>query len=1085
MNNAIRKTLMATAVAGTLATAGPLQAEPLAISEIPLSVSSSVQPNVMLLIDDSGSMDNIIWAEGFDPTVSYPYWGGGYWSSTSGNVHLSSLPEYYGAGGNWFRGYRNGSYKYLRLPDPVGYENTRYSGNYLNYLFSTYDNWTDLSDGDIPDDYRMNVARDVARQIVTETPGMRFGVSSFNYSQGGSIDAECGAPESELTDAIDDLYSSNWTPLAESFYEVTRYFRGLDGEYDNVDYTSPIQYRCQKNFSIVITDGYPTYDTDLDSVSDPDDGGQLPDWDGEAPATDASDYPNFPQYSDGFGPDQGNASDEGYALFLDDVAKFAWDIDFITSGTDDAGVSYEDPAFDQQHLSTYTVGFATSNQMLEDAAEYGHARYYTADNAAQLTAALQAAIADILARLGSSSSAASNTGFVSSGARVYQARFNSTDWSGELLAFDLVTDPTDPAYGQLLHTGTGPDGAQWEAGNRIDCTGIEGDTRCTNRHILTFNAGGVPFRWDDLGTDQRNALGTTETRQKAVLNYLRGDQDLEGPAADDFRPRDSLLGDIVHSSPRYVAGPNFRYPANWPGASPPEDGHPYADFRSAHDDRDPMLYVGANDGMLHAFDAITGDERLAYVPSPVIETAAHLADPDYGHRFSVDGTPTVIDAFFDGAWHSVLAGGLNKGGQGIYALDVSDPDSDFTEAQAGSVALWEFTDADDADLGYTYSQPAIARMANGQWAVIFGNGYNNTEADGNASSTGHAVLYIAFIGAGLDGWSSGDFIKIDTGSGSVDTPNGLATVAPIDLDGNHVVDAIYAGDLRGNLWKFDVDSSDSSAWGSAFTAGGAPRPLFTACSADTCSAANRQPITTRPEVGRAAGRPGVMVYFGTGKYLETTDSAPENPGIESFYGIHDPLDGSRVDSRSQLLEQEVLLHDTSSFDTEVRVTSDYPLAADDRGWYLDLTPPGGSATGERQVTNSVLRAGRIIFTTLTPGDDPCVPGGRSWLMELDPANGGRLGFTPFDLDGNRIFDQDDYATITEGGEEVLVPVSGEILDVGGAATPSFMAGEDGQEFAYISGDPIGDMMGGPQALVLNPGGQVEGRQSWTQPTGAR
>ncbi len=206
-----------------------------------------------------------------------------------------------------------------------------------------------------------------------------------------------------------------------------------------------------------------------------------------------------------------------------------------------------------------------------------------------------------------------------------------------------------------------------------------------------------------------------------------------------------------------------------------------------------------------------------------------LTSTTYTHKFYVDGTATAGDAFFNNDWHTILVGSLDKGGPGIYALDVTDPSS-FSEASPTNLLLWEFTDSTDADLGYTYSHPAIVRMANGKWAAVFGNGYNNTTADGHASTTGRAVLYIAFINEGRDGvWTSGtDYIKIDTKVGSTTTPNGLATVDPVDLNGDNIVDAIYAGDLQGNMWKFDVSNTNSAQWKVAYGTASVPAPLFTA-----------------------------------------------------------------------------------------------------------------------------------------------------------------------------------------------------------------------------------------------------------------
>src|SRR5262249_38732288 len=214
----------------------------------------------------------------------------------------------------------------------------------------------------------------------------------------------------------------------------------------------------------------------------------------------------------------------------------------------------------------------------------------------------------------------------------------------------------------------------------------------------------------------------------------------EQSAGGPFRNRDSPLGDIVNSAPAYMGKPLGRYPDSMESA-------PYSSFRANNVGRTPMLYVGGNDGMLHAFNASSnstlpdpasaGVEQFAFIPSAVFSNLYQLTSPGYSHLYYADGTPTVGDAFYGGAWHTVLTAGLNKGGREVYALDVTNP-TGVSESGAASTVLWEFTSNQDADLGYTYSRPAIVRMHNGTWAAVFGNGYNST-------GTGHAILYVLNI----------------------------------------------------------------------------------------------------------------------------------------------------------------------------------------------------------------------------------------------------------------------------------------------------------------------------------------------------
>jgi type IV pilus assembly protein PilY1 len=303
--------------------------------------------------------------------------------------------------------------------------------------------------------------------------------------------------------------------------------------------------------------------------------------------------------------------------------------------------------------------------------------------------------------------------------------------------------------------------------------------------------------------------------------------------------------------------------------------------------------------MLHGFAVSDGSEKLAYVPNTVFANLSKLTSADYGeqttipHQYYVDGSPTVGDAYGNfgthcpstsPCWRSILISGLRKGGQGLFALDVTDPTT-FDESNAAKVVVWEFTNTDDTDLGYSFSQPSIVKMANGRWAAVFGNGYNST-------GTGHAVLYIVFLDGFSDGiWTAGtDFIKLDTGVGNLTTiPNGLATPAAVDVDGNFMVNLIYAGDLQGNMWRFNVSSSNPSDWSAT-----PPVKIFTGTAT--------QPITTRPEVGPnpqglppgsvgVSGSAGVMVYFGTGKYLESVDTlTPPIQTTQTFYGLLDKLE---------------------------------------------------------------------------------------------------------------------------------------------------------------------------------------------------
>ncbi|HXZ97278.1 MAG TPA: PilC/PilY family type IV pilus protein, partial [Burkholderiales bacterium] len=565
--------------------------------------------------------------------------------------------------------------------------------------------------------------------------------------------------------------------------------------------------------------------------------------------------------------------------------------------------------------------------------------YFPVTNPNRLQIALDRAFTQILG-VSSSTSVATNSTSLNTGTRIFQARFNSADWSGQLLSYPIDLN------------GNISSAKDWDSGQQIN-----GQTPAS-RVILSYNPtsgvahnnSGIPFEWANVGAIptlaaylNQNAGGVVDALGSSRLAYLRGDASLEGTSANKFRRRPaSKLGDIINSNPQYVGAPSSSNYANY--ADPT-----YGTFASNYALRTPVVYMGANDGLLHGFNALQstasggGKEVLGYVPSRIYSDLPKYMSQNYVHRYYVDGTANVQDVctantalpagtnFCPAAsnWKSVLVGDLRAGGQGVFALDVTDP-SQFTEANANKLALWEFTDSDDADLGFVYDQPQIGKMANGKWAVVFGNGYDNTYSctirpcpnmggaegplDNHASATGHGVLYILFIqdGATSSSWVAGtNFIKLDTKVGTSGSPNGLAQPVLVDTNGDGVVDYIYVGDLQGNMWKFDVTNSNPTNWASAFNTGSNPQPFFTATDASN----NPQPITSAPVV-YPNPQGGRMVLFGTGLYLQAIDQS--NLSQQTLYGIWD--NGSQVSGRSKLVAQTVLANATTSAGN-FRVTS--------------------------------------------------------------------------------------------------------------------------------------------------------------------
>ncbi len=695
--------------------------------------------------------------------------------------------------------------------------------------------------------------------------------------------------------------------------------------------------------------------------------------------------------------------------------------------------------------------------------------FFQVINPAQLQEQLLKAFNLILDRTGSFSSVGLSSGFLSTNSFVYQAFFETKQWSGFLLAFHI-----DPSNGDILTDGSSTNGAVWDAAKSIDQQNFN-----TNRRIITYKPStgiGIPFRWpvssstpanSELDISQIAALNTSPTTALSDglgedrLNFLRGDRSNEESNGGVFRDRKSVLGDIINSTPMAVGPPNANYPDAWPGNAP-ENNAAYSSFKQTYANRPLMIYVGANDGILHGFSSTNGQELLGYVPSIFYNKLNQLTDPNYSHQYYVDGTATVGDAFVNSQWRTILVGTLNGGGQGVFALDVTDP-TQFTESSAENLVLWEFTDQNDPDMGLSYSRASIVRLANGKWAAIFGNGYNNTLNDGNASTTGNAVLYIVDLQTGVL------IKKLDTGVGasadplSLGRPNGLSTPAVVDTNGDHIANIVYAGDLFGNLWKIDISASDPNNWDFSFKAGGANAPLFVAINAQN----ERQPITIRPTVSRVSFSASILqIYIGTGRYLSFSDRT--NTSIQSVYALRDD-NTTPISGRGSLVEQTIFLKPNNT-----RSVSNNQLANNSRGWYMDLIV-NGVAEGERIISDMIYINGKLIFTTTIPSEDPCEYGGTGWLMEVDALTGARLNYNVFDINKDGAVDGGDASTYTDGsGNTVTIPVSGIQSTVGLIATPAILnAGNI--EYKYLPGTS-----GGIQKVTENPGNQAHGRQSWRQ-----
>ena len=661
----------------------------------------------------------------------------------------------------------------------------------------------------------------------------------------------------------------------------------------------------------------------------------------------------------------------------------------------------------------------------------------------------------------STASVTVNSSRLDTNTRVYQTRFNSAKWEGSLLSFDLETTNDDG------NTKT----QKWNAAGKIPTYGKR------KNHIFTYNSTksgsnkGVIFKWNQLNNVQIKALkeggvstSVAKKRQRWILGQRNQEKTVSKPNRI-LRGRTTVLGDIIHSSPIF-AGRRENYGYSVLAGS---EGTSYAAFLNQKSTRQNSIYVGANDGMLHGFNADSGVELFAYVPNEVIPNLTKLSAPEYGcqdedctpHQYYVDGVPAVGDVYFSDAWHAVLLGTLGKGGKGIFALDVTSPAS-FTKNNV----MWELSATQAANnastyadhMGYSTPHPSIVKLHNGKWAAIISNG---PESDNH-----QAVLFLIDI-------SNGQLIKaINTQTGTSDTPNGLSSPIPVDTNGDRITDHIYAGDLLGNLWKFDVSDASANNWSVAYTDSdtSAPIPLFTTCETVDADCTKHQEITAKPQVGKhPAG--GYMVYFGTGKYSDPDDNvASLNPDIHTLYGIRD--NGDVVADMDDLVEQTVLQESTFSAGLNVRVTSNNAVdAATKKGWFMKLVTSDGTREGERIISQALLRDGRLIATTVIPPQN-CTWGGASWILESKALTGSRLSAPPLDLNNDRKFtsaDQVSYDTNIESPTGIQKTSLGMIL-----SSPEVINHTSSTEGKYVSGSS-GDM-----GMFRESTGNSSGRQSWKQ-----
>ncbi|GAA0558680.1 PilC/PilY family type IV pilus protein [Rheinheimera aquimaris] len=954
----------------------------LTIPDVPLQTGSDVPVNLMFVLDDSGSMarsylpDGIkgVCADGSDtskralgrsPDYNKAYFNPAetYVVPPQANGNPFSTPTFTSA---WKDGYAKSGSVNLKTSFRATWENSSdYCGSSGEADYYLYDK-TQCTSND-PEDYRcykrykvadqsttiqnnfaiwysyyrdrkMAARAGIGRAFSTLPESMRVGYGAINNNPvKRGVLAFAGTPRSNFFTWLYGEGASGSTPLRGALKKVGDYYK-TDEPYLTVptDDNSGL-VSCRQNFAILMSDG---------------------------------------GWNESTSPGVGNSDGDGYSNTLADVAYEYWKKDLRADLKDNVPTPTASDA-DWQHMVTYTVGLGVEGDLVYNtvknwepnasgwtnpgcstcaddpgkvddfihAAVNGKGGFFSAKSPTEFATELTDTLKNLQLRTASATNLSATTTSLQEDNSVFQASFNTKSWTGDLVSRD-VDDLTK---------------VQWSANFPVWNT----------RKIYTSrNNTMIPFAWAQLNGSEQTVLGSAD-----VVDYLRGNRSKEKTTANPagiFRERVSLLGDIAHSSPLYVAAPqNRNYQRyNWTGASS------YVKFLSDHKNRAPVIYIGANDGMLHGFNAdagsaTKGQETFAYVPRKFVSSGSKLAtfaSLDYEHKFFVDGSPTVNDVYINGAWRSVLITTLGRGGNSIIALDVTNP--------ADVKLLWDLT---VPEIGLVTSKPVITRLNGDRWAAVLPYGYNN--------STGKNGLLVIDI----EKAASEPVVKIETPASS----NGLGQIEGWDANGNGNTDWFFAGDLNGNIWKFDLSGASTSSWKVDY----GNTPLFIAKD----KSGKAQPITGGLTLSSHPETAQLWVFFGTGKFLESGDSI--NSDTQSWYGI---TDGSLIGSRSQLVDRTMTNVSYTNPDTgEVREGRSVPIAGVNdlngkRGWVMDLVDDRERITSKPRLVGS-----NLVMNTIIPDVDLCNPLGDGWIMAIDPFSGGRLKYHFFDLSRDDKFEDSD------------------------------------------------------------------------------
>ncbi|MDQ2703144.1 MAG: PilC/PilY family type IV pilus protein [Pseudomonadota bacterium] len=781
-------------------------------------------------------------------------------------------------------------------------------------------------------------------------------------------DTSTGENRKVWFDFLHNARGNSGTPLHGALRRAGRYFESkapwVSGEDSAIS--------CRLSFAILTTDGY------WNSTSGNDEVGNIDGKDGtkiDRPTGDAG----LPYTYKAAAPFKDSHEDT-----LADVAMKYWNRDLRTDLANDVPTSGADNAF-WQHMATFGVSIGLQGTIDPDtpikdfedgtvkwpdptdkedaeriddllhASINGHGKFVSATNPEKFVSGLLDALTTIAERPGSASNVTANSTSFTSDTRVYQASYTSGRWTGELTAY--------------VATSAGVGTVAW--------TGSEGiPTDHTKRSIWTWS--GVDSDGAKFPTPAQvtaldvSARAGSPADGDANAAYIAGDKSNEPSNDGDLRARTNVLGDIVNSSPIFVA------------------------------DSD-ALFVGANDGMLHAFDGSSGEELFAFVPGGISLTdLASLSDPSYGqtitHKYFVDG-PITVSAKSQTPGKNYLVGALGRGGRGVFGLDVTTPSS-FDDDDV----LWQFSN--DTDMGMVLGDPLVVTLNDSDKtkAVVVSNGINSPD--------GSATLFVLNI-------KTGEVIKeIDTGAtGS----NGLFAPRGWDDNGDGTVDTIYAGDLLGNLWKFDMSKTSKSDWKVANSGD----PMYQARDAKN----KAQPITAGLALARNPDNSDVWVFFGTGRFMTIEDLSTTE--VQTLYGIKDDgiVKGRTSDTEFGDLSMRAIV--AVSDDKRVRAFNEWQrsMEPDKKGWFLDLDQP---YDGERVVSGLRVLGTTLIASSIVPGTgaSSCDAGGTGYINAIDAFTGTSPSQTFFDINGDGVVNDKDKITATIDGETVEFPAGSIDLGIG-------------------------------------------------------